>query len=80
MAPSCAEAGVLGILPGVVGLLEAVEAIKILLGIGEPLVGKMLYYDALRAHFTELKLEPDPEWVKWLVGQGIAFDRENPIR
>lgn len=61
MAPSCAEAGVLGILPGVVGLLEAVEAIKILLGIGEPLVGKMLYYDALRAHFTELKLEPDPE-------------------
>jgi molybdopterin/thiamine biosynthesis adenylyltransferase len=52
---------VLGILPGVVGLLEAVEAIKILLGIGEPLVGKMLYYDALRAHFTELKLEPDPE-------------------
>ncbi len=60
LAPSCAEAGVLGILPGVVGLLEAVEAIKIILGIGEPLVGKMLYYDALRAHFTELKLDPDP--------------------
>ncbi|GMQ90510.1 MAG: molybdopterin-synthase adenylyltransferase MoeB [Gammaproteobacteria bacterium] len=60
MAPSCAEAGVLGILPGVVGLLEAVEAIKIVLGIGELLVGRMLYYDALRAQFTELKLQPDP--------------------
>lgn len=61
MAPSCAEAGVLGILPGVIGLLEAVEAIKILLGVGEPLVGRMLYYDALRAQFTELRLEPDPQ-------------------
>lgn len=60
LAPSCAEAGVLGILPGVVGLLETVEAIKILLNIGEPLVGRMLYYDALRASFTELKLDPDP--------------------
>lgn len=71
MAPSCAEAGVLGILPGVVGLLEAVETIKILLGIGEPLVGKLLYYDALRAHFTELKLEPDPECC--YCGEGSQF-------
>ncbi len=59
LAPSCAEAGVLGILPGVIGLLQAVETIKVLLGIGDPLVGKMLYYDALRAHFMELKLDPD---------------------
>jgi MoaD family protein len=58
-APSCAEAGVLGVLPGVIGLLEAVEAIKILLGIGDPLVGRLLYYDALRAEFSELKLEPN---------------------
>ncbi len=72
MAPSCAEAGVLGILPGVIGLLEAVEAIKILLGIGEPLVGRMLYYDALRAQFTELKLEPDPHC------QYCAEDQEFP--
>jgi molybdopterin/thiamine biosynthesis adenylyltransferase/rhodanese-related sulfurtransferase len=61
LAPNCAEAGVLGILPGVVGLLEAVEAIKILLGKGSPLVGRMLAYDALEASFTELKLRRDPE-------------------
>ncbi|ROR34759.1 molybdopterin-synthase adenylyltransferase MoeB [Inmirania thermothiophila] len=58
-APSCAEAGVLGVLPGVIGLLQAVEAIKILLGLGDPLVGRMLHYDALRARFTELRLAPD---------------------
>jgi molybdopterin/thiamine biosynthesis adenylyltransferase/rhodanese-related sulfurtransferase/molybdopterin converting factor small subunit len=61
MAPSCAEAGVLGILPGVIGLLQAVEAIKILLGRGDPLVGRMLYYDALAARFTELRLRRDPQ-------------------
>ncbi|MFQ5937854.1 MAG: molybdopterin-synthase adenylyltransferase MoeB, partial [Acidiferrobacterales bacterium] len=71
LAPSCAEAGVLGILPGVVGLLEAVETIKLLLGIGEPLVGRMLYYDALRAQFTELKLEPDPACQ--YCGEGTEF-------
>jgi molybdopterin/thiamine biosynthesis adenylyltransferase/rhodanese-related sulfurtransferase/molybdopterin converting factor small subunit len=71
MAPSCAEAGVLGILPGVVGLLEAVEAIKILLNMGEPLVGRMLYYDALRAQFVELKLDPDPQCA--YCGEGIEF-------
>lgn len=60
LAPSCAEAGVLGILPGVIGLLQAVEAIKILLDRGEPLVGRMLYYNALRSRFTELQLEPNP--------------------
>jgi molybdopterin/thiamine biosynthesis adenylyltransferase/rhodanese-related sulfurtransferase/molybdopterin converting factor small subunit len=71
LAPSCAEAGVLGVLPGVVGLLEAVEGIKILLDIGEPLVGRMLYYDALRASFTELKLDPDPACR--YCGEGAAF-------
>ena len=61
LAPSCAEAGVLGVLPGVVGTLEAVETIKILLGIGDPLVGRLLHYDALRERFTELALAPDPK-------------------
>ena len=60
LAPSCAEAGVLGVLPGVVGTLEAIEAIKLLLGLGDPLVGRLLHYDALRQRFTELQLEPDP--------------------
>ena len=61
LAPSCAEAGVLGVLPGVIGLLEAVESVKILLDIGEPLVGRMIYYDALQARFTELVLKRNPE-------------------
>ncbi|MGH8726624.1 MAG: molybdopterin-synthase adenylyltransferase MoeB [Burkholderiales bacterium] len=59
LAPSCAEAGVLGVLPGVIGLLQAVEAIKLILEIGDPLVGRLLYYDALAARFDELKLEPN---------------------
>src|SRR5204863_10145512 len=61
LAPNCAEAGVLGILPGVIGLLEAVETIKILLGLGDVLVGRLLLYDALAASFTELRLRRDPE-------------------
>jgi molybdopterin/thiamine biosynthesis adenylyltransferase len=60
MAPSCADAGVLGVLPGVVGTMEAVEAVKILLGIGDPLVGRLLHYDALRQAFTEYEVAPDP--------------------
>ncbi|HXY41685.1 MAG TPA: ubiquitin-like small modifier protein 1 [Vicinamibacteria bacterium] len=60
LVPSCAEGGVLGILPGVVGGLQATEAIKILLGIGEPLVGRLLLYDALAMSFEELKLRRDP--------------------
>jgi molybdopterin/thiamine biosynthesis adenylyltransferase/rhodanese-related sulfurtransferase len=61
LAPNCQEAGVLGVLPGVVGLLEAVEALKLLLAIGEPLVGRLLLYDALGARFRELKLRRDPD-------------------
>jgi molybdopterin/thiamine biosynthesis adenylyltransferase/rhodanese-related sulfurtransferase len=60
LAPSCAEAGVLGVLPGVIGLLEAVEALKILLGKGESLVGRLLCYDALEARFLELKIPRNP--------------------
>ena len=60
MAPSCAEAGVLGVLPGVIGLLQAVEAIKVLLGIGDPLVGSLVQYDALETRFTKLQLDRDP--------------------
>ncbi len=60
LAPSCADAGVLGVLPGVIGLLEAVEAIKLILGEGEPLIGRLLTYDALAARFRELKLRRDP--------------------
>lgn len=60
MVPGCAEAGVLGALPGVVGSLQAMEAIKLLLGIGEPLVGRLLLFDALRMQFRELTLQRDP--------------------
>ena len=61
MAPSCAEAGVLGVLPGVMGLLQAVEVVKLLLGVGEPLVGKLLQYDGLRTRFNRLELTRDPD-------------------
>jgi molybdopterin/thiamine biosynthesis adenylyltransferase/rhodanese-related sulfurtransferase len=60
-APSCAEAGVLGVLPGIVGLLQATEAIKLLLGIGEPLAGRLLQFDALAMRFREVRLAPDPD-------------------
>ena len=61
MAPSCAEAGVLGVLPGIIGSLQASEAIKLLLGIGDPLVGRLLLFDALETSFRELKLRRNPE-------------------
>jgi adenylyltransferase/sulfurtransferase len=60
LVPSCAEGGVLGILPGTMGTLQATEAIKLILGIGEPMIGKMLLYDALEMSFTKLKLRKDP--------------------
>ncbi len=59
-APSCAEAGVLGVLPGVVGLLQAIESIKLILGAGEPLVGTLLTYDALTVEFRRLRVRKDP--------------------
>jgi adenylyltransferase/sulfurtransferase len=60
LVPSCAEGGVLGILPGTVGTLQATEAIKLILGIGQPMIGRMLLYDALEMSFTTLKLRKDP--------------------
>ncbi|MGI8662384.1 MAG: molybdopterin-synthase adenylyltransferase MoeB [Acidimicrobiales bacterium] len=60
MAPSCAEAGVLGVLPGIVGSLQAVEAIKLILGIGDPLIGRLLAYDSLEQSFREYKIRVDP--------------------
>ena len=61
LAPSCQEAGVLGVLPGIIGLVQAVEAVKLVLGRGEPLVGRLLLYDALEQKFREVKYVRDPE-------------------
>lgn len=61
MVPSCAEGGVLGVLPGIVGCIQANEAMKLILGIGEPLIGRLVLFDALRMKFRELKLRKDPE-------------------
>jgi len=60
LAPSCAEAGVLGVLPGIIGSIEAVEAIKLLLGLGESLVGRLLTYDALEQSFRTFRIRRDP--------------------
>ena len=60
-APSCQEAGVLGVLPGVIGLLQATEVVKVLLGAGDTLNGRLLHFDALKMKFRELKLRQDPE-------------------
>jgi molybdopterin/thiamine biosynthesis adenylyltransferase/rhodanese-related sulfurtransferase len=60
-APNCAEAGVLGVLPGVIGLLQATEAVKLILGIGAPLTGRLLQFDALAMRFRETRLTPDPQ-------------------
>src|ERR1700687_719394 len=61
LVPSCAEGGVLGILPGTIGLIQATETVKLILGIGEPLKGRLLLYDALAMRFRELKLRRNPE-------------------
>jgi adenylyltransferase/sulfurtransferase len=61
LVPSCAEGGVLGILPGLVGLIQATETVKLILGIGQPLVGRLLLYDALAMRFRELKLRRNPD-------------------
>ena len=61
LVPSCAEGGVLGVLPGIVGSIQAMETIKLILGTGEPLVGRLLLFDALAMRFRELKLKKNPE-------------------
>jgi adenylyltransferase/sulfurtransferase len=61
LVPSCAEGGVLGVLPGVIGTIQATEVIKLLAGIGEPLIGRLMLYDALNMRFRELKLRRNPE-------------------
>lgn len=61
LVPSCAEGGVLGVLPGIIGVIQATEAIKLIVGVGEPLIGRFLIYDALRMRFRELKLQKDPD-------------------
>jgi adenylyltransferase/sulfurtransferase len=61
MVPNCAEGGVLGVLPGIVGSLQCLEAIKLLIGIGDPLIGRLVHFDALRFRFREFKLRRDPE-------------------
>jgi adenylyltransferase/sulfurtransferase len=61
LVPSCAEGGVIGVLPGIIGVIQATEAIKVMIGIGEPLIGRFLIYDALNMKFRELRLRKDPE-------------------
>lgn len=60
-APNCAEAGVLGVVPGIIGMVQATETIKLILGIGEPLIGRLLQFDALAMRFRETRLRADPE-------------------
>ena len=71
LSPSCAEAGVLGVLPGVVGLLEAVEVVKLILGKGDVLVGRLLHYDALAARFREFRLKANPKCP--VCAEGVEF-------
>ena len=59
--PNCAQAGVLGVLPGIIGMLQAIETLKLILGIGEPLVGRLLHFDALKVKFRDLNLRRDPQ-------------------
>src|SRR4029079_12697562 len=61
MAPSCAEAGVLGVLPGIIGSIQAIEAIKLLLDLGDPLIGRLLAYDSLDETVRTFKVRRDPE-------------------
>jgi len=61
MVPSCAEGGVLGVLPGIIGVMQAIEAIKLVIGLGEPLIGRLIHFDALKMKFREFKLRRDPK-------------------
>ena len=69
LAPSCQEAGVLGVLPGVIGLLQAIEVIKQAVGFGEPLTGRLLAFNGLDTSFRELKLRKDPDCP--VCGEGV---------
>src|SRR5258707_12847916 len=60
MVPSCAEGGVLGVLPGMIGVMQAIEAVKLILGTGEPLIGRLISFDALKMRFREFKVRRDP--------------------
>jgi adenylyltransferase/sulfurtransferase len=87
LVPSCAEGGVLGILPGVIGTIQATETLKILLGIGTTLSGRLLLYDALNMKFRELKLRRDPDAkpitelidYEWFCGTKAAPTEETPM-
>jgi len=61
MVPSCAEGGVLGVLPGIIGVMQAIEAIKLIVGIGDQLVGRLVHFDALKMKFREFKIRKDPK-------------------
>ena len=61
LVPSCAEGGVLGVLPGIIGSIQAMETIKLILGAGDPLIGRLVLFDALKLQFRELRLEKDPD-------------------
>ena len=61
MVPTCAEGGVLGVLPGIIGVIQAIECVKLIMGIGEPLIGRLLHFDALKMKFREFKLRRDPK-------------------
>ena len=61
LVPSCAEGGVLGVLPGIIGVIQATEALKLIMNVGEPLIGRFLIFDALRMKFRELKLRKEPD-------------------
>ena len=71
-APNCAEAGVLGVLPGVIGLLQATEVVKLLLGIGDSLAGRLLQFDALSMRFRETRLRHDPDCAVCAVGRPFS--------
>jgi molybdopterin/thiamine biosynthesis adenylyltransferase/rhodanese-related sulfurtransferase len=77
LVPSCAEAGVLGVLPGIIGTIQATEALKLILSIGDPLVGRFLVYDALKMRFRELKLPKDPDCPVCGVRPSITTLRES---
>ena len=76
-APSCAEAGVLGVLPGIVGLIQATEAIKLITGLGETLLGRLLHFDALKMTFREFKLRRDPQCP--ICGEAPTISAPQPV-